>query len=123
MGEVEGAFSPLSFETGEMLMEAGRMPEAEAAIHAGTTRGIPVVPVVDDPRTLERSDPFAAFLSHVDKVLERSENAGSFDEDDETTTRIDGRIDAEATRIDWEDGTWWTRVPEEEAEEEGAEGE
>ena len=69
-------------------LAAMKVAEAEAAIHAGTTRGIPVVPVVDDPRTLERSDPFAAFLSHVDKVLERSENAGSFDEDDETSPEI-----------------------------------
>ena len=74
-------------------LAAMKVAEAEAAIHAGTTRGIPVVPVVDDPRTLERSDPFAAFLSHVDKVLERSENAGSFDEDDETNEIVVAPVD------------------------------
>ena len=68
-------------------LAAMKVAEAEAAIHAGRD-GIPVVPVVDDPTQLERSDPFAAFLSHVDKVLERSENAGSFDEDDEIVHEI-----------------------------------
>ena len=68
-------------------LAAMKVAEAEAAIHAGRD-GIPVVPVVDDPTQLERSDPFAAFLLHVDKVLERSENAGSFDEDDEIVHEI-----------------------------------
>ena len=65
---------------------------AEAAIHAGRD-GIPVVPVVNDPTQLERSDPFAAFLSHVDQVLERSEKADSFDEDDEANEIVVAPVD------------------------------
>ena len=46
---------------------------------------MPVVPL----GAAEGSDPFAAFLSHVDNVLERSEKSPSYDEDDEVEIEIE----------------------------------
>ena len=65
-------------------LAAMKVAEAEAAIHANA-QAVPVVPL----GAAEGSDPFAAFLSHVDNVLERSEKSPSYDEDDEIEVEIE----------------------------------
>ena len=65
-------------------LAAMKVAEAEAAIHANA-QAVPVVPL----GAAEGSDPFAAFLSHVDNVLERSEKSPSYDEDDEVEVEIE----------------------------------
>ena len=72
---------------------AMKVAEAEAAIHANA-QAVPVVPL----GAAEGSDPFAAFLSHVDNVLERSEKSPSYDEDDEVEVEIE--IEAALEAVD-----------------------
>ena len=74
-------------------LAAMKVAEAEAAIHANA-QAVPVVPL----GAAEGSDPFAAFLSHVDNVLERSEKSPSYDEDDEIEVEIE--IEAALEAVD-----------------------
>ena len=71
-------------------LAAMKVAEAEAAIHANA-QAVPVVPL----GAAEGSDPFAAFLSHVDNVLERSEKSPSYDEDDEVEVEIEAAPEPE----------------------------
>ena len=72
-------------------LAAMKVAEAEAAIHATNAQAVPVVPL----GAAEGSDPFAAFLSHVDNVLERSEKSPSYDEDDEVEVEIEAAPEPE----------------------------